>query len=62
MHEDWKRETARVVASFNRIAHLCRGPFADKVDREPFDRALFDALRFRPAAGTPEIASMFRLT
>jgi SAM-dependent methyltransferase len=45
--DQWRQETARVTASFDRVADLYRREFADELDHKPFDRGLLDRVAER---------------
>jgi len=47
VNEVWRRETARLRTSFDRIADFYRHQFADELDRKPFDRELLNRLASR---------------
>lgn len=55
MRDGWREETARVAASFDRIADLYRAKFTDELDRKPFDRDLLDRIAGRLRYGLPAL-------
>jgi len=59
VNDHWREETARVTASFDRVADLYRREFADELDRKPFDRDLLDRVagRFPPDLTVLEVGA-----